>query len=432
MSTFDQILPSITDVLHAHDADLKKLGAIVINRDLNGRVRLVVNENLCDDASAKAALDSIVSDLVERLGPHSFSAERMVLFEADVLSVIQGAPHFLLEGFEAVTFVDRLVTETDWATIAPIAPGVPRIVFFSIKGGVGRSTALAVTAWSLAQQDKRVLVLDLDLESPGLSSSLLPDARRPEFGITDWLVEDLVDNGAAVFDGIVATSDLSHDGEIYVVPAHGREPGEYVAKLGRVWMSKVSEKGVREAWSARLQRLLNALEEKYEPDVILIDSRAGIDEVASACITDLGACAVLLFAIDGEQTWSGYRILFRHWLQTGVVRDIRERLQLIGAMIPELGGADYFDGLCDRAWNAFAEDLYDELPPGELTETLFSFDASDETAPHYPWPIKWHRGFAALPSLHTRLTRVDINELAAIFGALVDGVTALTESENHE
>ena len=32
---------------------------------------------------------------------------------------------------------------------------------------------------------------------------------------------------------MTATSLLSHDGEIYVVPAHGMDPGEYVSKLGR-------------------------------------------------------------------------------------------------------------------------------------------------------------------------------------------------------
>jgi Mrp family chromosome partitioning ATPase len=58
-------------------------------------------------------------------------------------------------------------------------------VFFSIKGGVGRSTALAATAWRLAQAGKRILVLDLDLESPGLSSSLLSPDRQPVYGITD-------------------------------------------------------------------------------------------------------------------------------------------------------------------------------------------------------------------------------------------------------
>lgn len=434
MNTFDHILPSIHDVLSNQKENVQLLGPLIINRDLNGRVRLVLEGKLQNQTETAAAVDAIVRAMSDCLGVHGFPAERMVLYESSLERVKQGALHFQLEGFDEVTVVDRLANETDWAQIAPVAPGVPRIVFFSIKGGVGRSTASAVAAWSLAQSGKRVMVLDLDLESPGISSSLLPEDRRPTYGITDWLVEDLVDNGAAVFENMVARSDLSHDGEIYVVPAHGRDPGEYVAKLGRVWMPKIDGHGSREPWSRRLHRLLLELEVHWQPDVILIDSRAGIDEVASACITDLGAKGVLLFSIDGEQTWSGYSILFRHWHRTGVVREIRERLQLVGAMIPETNAIDYFDGLRERSWTTFAEELYDEVPAGEPTDAFFSFDQADETAPHFPWPIRWHRGFAALQSIHSRFQRIDEDELTAIFGPLVTGVHAIAgfDGEHHD
>jgi hypothetical protein len=171
----------------------------------------------------------------------------------------------------------------------------------------------------------------------------------------------------------MATSTLSHDGEINVVPAHGRDPGEYIAKLGRVWMPKMRSDGAREAWSQRLSRLIDALETRWQPDVILLDSRAGIDEVASSCVTDLGAYLVLLFAIDGEQPWSGYRILFRHWRTSGVVQKIRERLQMVGAMIPETDAAQHVAGLCESSYDLFTEELYDEVPPGEVAGEQWNF-----------------------------------------------------------
>lgn len=429
MIAFDDILPVVGETLNTYRRYLKILGPLVVNRDLNGRVRLVLDGKLEEIADAKQAIDTIVRALVERLGVHGFPVDRMVLFESSLDAVKRGAPSFPLEGFDDVTVVDRLATETDWGTIAPVSYGVPRIVFFSIKGGVGRSTAISAAAWSLAEAGKRVLVLDMDLESPGISSSLLPDGRRPVHGITDWLVEDLVGNGGTVLESMVATSDLSHDGEIYVVPAHGRDPGEYVVKLGRVWMSKMGGDGSLETWSGRLNRLLRDLENRWMPDVILIDSRAGIDEVASACITDLGAKGVLLFSMDDDQAWSGYNILFRHWCRTGVVRDIRERLQLVGAMIPEENRMEYFDSLLERSWNVFSDELYDEVPPGDSAVSLFSFDRDDETAPHFPWPIRWNTGFAALRSIHSRFRRMDRDMLAAIFGRLLEGVHAIAEGE---
>lgn len=427
MTTFDHILPKVAVILGEHADALPEIAPVLVNRDLNGRVRLVVGESCREQLGSVQVLHTIAQALHAALGAHAHPPERAVLYEPDVHAVCAGLPTYPLEledgqPLAGVRVVDRLTTESNWASIAPVSSGAPRVVFFSIKGGVGRSTALAATAWALAQAGQRVLVLDMDLESPGLSSALLPPERQPQFGIADWLVEDLVGNGDAVIDDLWATSTLARDGEIWVVPAHGREPGEYVSKLGRVWMSAAQPDGTRHNWSQRLHRLIAQLEVRLQPDVILIDSRAGIDEVASSCVTDLGAGLVLLFAIDGEQTWSGYRILFEHWRKSGVAETIRERLQLVGAMIPELDEVNYFDGLRESGAALF-RDLYDEIPAGEVAGQWWNFDEHDQGAPHYPWAIKWHRGFAALRSLHTRLAVVDGTEVSVIFGPVVSGVT---------
>jgi hypothetical protein len=164
--------------------------------------------------------------------------------------------------------------------------------------------------------------------------------------------------------------------------------------------------------------------------VILIDSRAGIDEIASSCVTGLGAKLVLLFALNGDQTWSGYRILFQHWLQSGVARAIRERLQVVAAMVPELGTADYVDELRELSFDLFTDDLYDEIPPGEIVGAHWNFDLADDGAPHQPWLIRWHRGFAALRSLHGRLEGVDAQEVKAVFGPFLDGLNRMIEPES--
>ncbi len=416
MTVFDETLPALAAIFQA-EADLGLIDRTLINRDLNGRVRLIIDSKWETDEKGKSVLERVAQKLHERLGPHSFPPEQAILFEPDFHDFDLTFP---LEGYPRAEVVDRLATEGDWSSISPETEGVPRIVFYSIKGGVGRSTALAVVAWALAEQGRRVLVLDLDLESPGLSASLLPEDRRPAYGVTDWLVEDLVDNQDAVFPDMVATSELSRNGEILVVAAHGREPGEYLAKLGRVWMPKLLREGRRESWSKRLSRLLEALERRWSPQVVLIDSRAGIDETASAALTDIGASTILLFAVEGSQTWSGYRILFQHWRRTGKARDIRERLQMVGAMVPETDAVEYLRGFRERSWDVFSEQLYDEVPAGMLPEgDVWSFDEADETAHHYPLEVRWNRGFAALQTLHGRLRGVRKEEVAAVFGPLI-------------
>lgn len=53
--------------------------------------------------------------------------------------------------------------------------GAGRIItFYSYKGGTGRTMALANTAWILASSGKSVLVVDWDLDAPGLDRFLHP------------------------------------------------------------------------------------------------------------------------------------------------------------------------------------------------------------------------------------------------------------------
>lgn len=418
MITFDQILPVTRDVLAACRDQISQLAWLVLNRDLNGRVRFIVPEEVDADDTWRTEIETVYKALAEQLESHAYPVSEGILYEETQEQAHHGAQAFRLDDFENVWVVDRLANESGWESIAEVASGAPRIVFFSIKGGVGRSTALAASAWALARAGKRVLVLDLDLESPGLSSALLQADRQAKFGITDWLVEDLVDNGDGLMPDLYATSGLSTAGEIYLVPAHGKDPGEYVSKLGRVWMPKIDMRMEADSWSARLNRLINDLEKRIGPDVILVDSRAGIDEVAAACVTDLGAHTILMFAIQGQQTWTGYRALFSHWQQRGVITEIRSRLQLVAGLVPDdERRLEYLAALRADAYSLFAN-TYDEVEPGAVSE--WNFEEDDDNAPHSPLPVRWNRGWYGLLSLQQRMVQVDENEVQAVYGDLVE------------
>ena len=427
--TLDEIRNSLKESFRPYAAPLQEISAeqkLVVNCDLMGRIRFIVPENIEEDQKLNDTLKEIVTTAAELLKPHGFNAESMVLYETDVESVIKNAlkSRLLLDqtdpdydALKNIWWVDRLLIEGNWAKIEPESTGAPRIVFFSIKGGVGRSTALAAFAYHFAQKGKKVMVLDLDLESPGLSSSLLPNERCPDFGITDWLVEDLVDNGDEVIPNMVGQSLLARDGEILVIPAHGQKTDYYVSKLGRVWMPSSNED-----WTGRLRRLIAQLEQSHKPDIILIDSRAGIDETASACVTALGANVVLLFASDSEQSWTGYRLLFKFWSDQENIRDIRERLQMVAALVPEdvPNGyrEEYLTSYIAKASELFIEFFYDEIKAGESEG--WNFDLNDVEAPHYPRIIHWNRGFGHLKSIHDKLQMQNESELTQVFGDLFE------------
>jgi hypothetical protein len=429
MKTFDEILKGLQAALTTQTRNIRKIGQLIVNRDLNGIVRLVVDEKIENDGEAKKALDDIVANLAIHLESR-LADKNTVIYESSLDNIIESAPHFPLKDIPNVIVTDRLLTENDWTNISPVAD-THRIVFYSIKGGVGRSTALAASAWALAEQGKKVMVFDLDLESPGISSSLLPAEKCPAYGMVDWLLEDLVDNAANVLPYMTGLSDVSHNGVIYVVPAHGKEAGEYIDKLGRVWMSKTRSDNSRETWQMRLNRLLKELETYYKPDVVLIDSRAGIDEVSSACITGLGAERVLLFALDSEQTWTGYNILFRHWLRNNAAQEIRNRLQIVGSLVPAIDRQEeYIDGLCERAWDIFTSKLYDQIPADNPDAEFFNYDKSNSEAPHYPCCTFWNPGFAALQNLHEPLRQSAIaRQIQSVFGELINFIKGGIEND---
>jgi len=116
--------------------------------------------------------------------------------------------------------------------------------------------------------------------------------------------------------------------------------------------------------------------------------------------------------------------LFEHWRSHGVAPAIRERLQLVGAMLPELDTRSYWEGLREHGWDLFQQ-IYDEQDAGQTDG--FNYDLPDDQAPHTPWPIQWHRSFAALSSLHSRLEMLDTQQVQLIFGGLTQALSTYLE-----
>ena len=401
--SFDTIRDRVARVLKNKGAKaLSEAGRIYLVRDLLGKVHISVSDEMETSETVHAALEPLARRLHETLGPHGFPAEDAVLFvDAELLDDLDDQALMIHPG---VYLADRLVTGGDWWTVrdTPRTTSAARYTLYSVKGGVGRSTTAAVLAWHLARNGEHVLVVDLDLESPGLSSAMLDPAARPEFGVTDWFVEDLVGQGNYVSERMAAAPAWAQelDGDVRVVPAHGSEPGEYLAKLGRVYLD------IKAPWTVRLERLVSRLEETYKPSIVLLESRSGLHDIAAATVTDLGA-QVLLFAVDAESHWDDYKVLFHHW-QTYrhrvngahvdvLARKIRERLSIVSALTPDK--PRYLRRFREHAWNLFRDHLYDIMDPSGDSQDEFSFDLHEEGAPHDPLTIHWNTGLAAGASL---------------------------------
>lgn len=238
-----------------------------------------------------------------------------------------------------VRLVDRRVVGADWLrTPAPAAGWPPRLVFASLKGGVGRSTALCVLAAHLASRGMRVLTVDMDLEAPGLGNMLLTNETLPEFGLLDYLVEtgtNPVEDDFYV--DMVAPSWLGDGrGPVSVIPALGRRslsnPVNVLAKIARAYLEQPAPEGKTFSVADRMRRLLAYFAERGDHDVILIDARAGLHETTAAAVVGLGG-EVLLFGVDQPQTFAVFEVLLAH-LATLPGQDWRERLHMVQAKAP--------------------------------------------------------------------------------------------------
>lgn len=269
-----------------------------------------------------------------------------------------------------------------------------RIVFFGIKGGVGRSSALLASAYHLMAQGKTVLVLDADFESPGVSSTLLAEDLRPDYGLVDWfaldslqpdLTSELIEQNRLVErSGLERIS--KRGGTVWVAPAYGQKTQDYVGKLGRLYQDTSGKSYVE-----RFTALLCALENELKPDVVLIDSRAGVDDTSALALTQLDAHS-LLFATHGRATWSAYKLLFSHWQKFAALKDngedFRANLHVVSAALTPSNTA-YDKDFLDASYRLFQEHLYEDLASDESEGERFNFGADDPDAPHYPSRVRW-------------------------------------------
>ena len=163
------------------------------------------------------------------------------------------------------------------------------VTFYSVKGGVGRSTALVYASRILARRGKKVVCVDLDLEAPGLAALLgVEDQIDDRQGVLELLLA--LDRGEKI-DISKHLLKVDNADELYCVPA-GRISAEYARLLQFVNPT---------AWYTEdrnpLKELVAALRNDlpFLPDVILVDSRTGLSEISAPLLFDFADLAIIAF-----------------------------------------------------------------------------------------------------------------------------------------
>ena len=211
----------------------------------------------------------------------------------------------------------------------------PIITFYSYKGGMGRTTTMFSYALHLAKEDKRVLIIDCDLEAPGyLNFFGLSENEQLKNGEKNGLVEFLsdtqflgesedidIDNYILNFvqdkDNNTTNSEtqkrlsIRHREiqNIWVMPAGNLNDGvkegiksqsrqDYLEGLAKLNLGNIQS--VAKGFISLFKLLKNR-----EFDAILIDSRTGFNDIFGTVAFYLSSCVVGFFGLS-RQTEPGF------------------------------------------------------------------------------------------------------------------------------
>ncbi|QRN95432.1 SAVED domain-containing protein [Archangium violaceum] len=298
------------------------------------------------------------------------------------------------------------------------------ISFYSYKGGVGRSMAVANVATLLAQQGRRVLVVDFDLEAPGLHRYFLdpepPRKGRPrqkpfsrQRGTIDAFVEiaSRLSGGEKVQDAV--TSVLESDRYGYSVRVRaptaaaaakldfwsaGLFDSDYARRVHDFpWVRFYEERG--EAFT----RLAAEWKQRY--DYVLLDSRTGISDLGSVSTVILPDKLVLAFTLN-QQSLHGVTEFGRQAVE--LKRGVDPARPL--ALFPLLSRVEEGEERLRRSWTRDAVNRFEALFEAAYGKRLGDFSTYLD-AVRIP-----HRGYYA----YGESIAVE-EEKAATLGSLAEG-----------
>jgi MinD-like ATPase involved in chromosome partitioning or flagellar assembly len=193
------------------------------------------------------------------------------------------------------------------------APAI--VTFYSLRGGVGRTTALASAARIMSARGCRVLCIDMDFEAPGLPYLFGLSEPEPKQGALAALLALEQGEEVDIRDHVQRASEAD---ELYCMPA-GLLNTQYAQRLRLL----DPESWYREA-SNPLHRLLDlAAESSLAPDIILLDARTGMSAISAPLLFDVSDMAVICF-FPHPQTRRGTELLVQSMLAARTRRSTDE------------------------------------------------------------------------------------------------------------
>ena len=181
------------------------------------------------------------------------------------------------------------------------------ITFYSYKGGVGRSMALANIAILLSRWGYKTLIIDWDLEAPGLEYFFqeyfnINDVCKRE-GVIDLLYKIMDDeNSNHLFSWKQMLFEISIENHLIHFMSAGKKDKKYYNKVRSLDLENLylnnggyALETIREEW-------------KHNYDFVLIDSRTGITDIGGVCTVHLPDILLLLFTATRQSIYGSVEV----------------------------------------------------------------------------------------------------------------------------
>lgn len=164
--------------------------------------------------------------------------------------------------------------------------------FYSYKGGVGRTMALANVAWLLASWGYKVLCIDWDLEAPGLPR-YFPEAGQSQDGGLVSFIEGVARVGDADWRPHVQVMQMRGVAErLHLLPA-GAVDAAYATRVQELDWKRLYKENDFGTVVEMLRR-----EWKSAYDFVLIDSRTGVTDIGGLCTVQAPDALVALLSAN--------------------------------------------------------------------------------------------------------------------------------------
>lgn len=239
------------------------------------------------------------------------------------------------------------------------------VTFYSFKGGVGRTLALANVGVQLARTGRRVLLVDFDLEAPGLHTFKLLKPKESTPGLVDYITDYANSlSSPDVRSYIYEAFDVGQqDGRLWVMPSGQNDP-EYARKLAGINWQHLYDK---QHGYLMFEDMKAQWEKVYQPDYVLIDSRTGHTDIGGICTRQLPDAVVVLF-FPNEQNLNGLKPIVSAIRAEDKKTEKTTRMHFVMSNVPDLD--DEEEIIADMG-----KRFHEDLGYKELTSVIYRYDS---------------------------------------------------------